>query len=136
MSSIFRLLKKFIKLLWGGLAILRKIIGMAWFFLILILVLSLFSSYLPSIKDNSVLVINPKGQLVDQLQGDAYERAINEIFGEISNEVLVDDIVDALNYAENDARISVITLRLDGMNGGGLSKLETIALRWSQASLF
>ncbi|MFQ3333692.1 MAG: protease-4 [Woeseiaceae bacterium] len=128
MSSILKLLKKFIKLLWGGLVILRKMIGMAWFFLILIFVLSLFSSYLPSIKDNNVLVINPRGQLVDQLQGDAYERAVNEIFGEISNEVLVDDIVDALNYAENDERISVIALRLDEMKGGGLSKLETIGI--------
>ena len=128
MSSFFKSLKKIIKLLWGGLVILRKVIGMAWFFLIIILLLSLFSSYLPTIKNNSVLMINPRGQLVEQLQGDAYERAVNGIFGEISNEVLVEDIIDALNYAENDSRISVIALKLDGMSGGGLSKLEAIGI--------
>lgn len=116
------------KLLWSFLGLLRKVIGMASFLVVLVFLLSLFSSRLPTIHNNSVLIVDPQGQLVDQLQGDAYERAVNEVFGEITSEVLVDDVVEALYYAKNDPRITLIILRLDQLSGGGLSKLERIGI--------
>ena len=116
------------KLLWSFLGLLRKVIGMASFLVVLVFLLSLFSSRLPTIHNNSVLIVDPQGQLVDQLQGDAYERAVNEVFGEITSEVLVDDVVEALYYAKNDPRITLIVLRLDQLSGGGLSKLERIGI--------
>ena len=116
------------KLLWSFLGLLRKVIGMAGFLVVLVFLISLFSSRLPTIHNNSVLIVDPQGRLVDQLQGDAYERAVNEVFGEITNEVLVDDVVEALYYAKNDPRIKLIVLRLDQLSGGGLSKLERIGI--------
>jgi len=116
------------KLLWSFLGLLRKVIGMAGFLVVLVFLISLFSSRLPTIHNNSVLIVDPQGRLVDQLQGDAYERAVNEVFGEITNEVLVDDVVEALYYAKNDPRITLIVLRLDQLSGGGLSKLERIGI--------
>ena len=116
------------KLLWSFLGLLRKVIGMASFLVVLVFLLSLFSSRLPTIHNNSVLIVDPQGQLVDQLQGDAYERAVNEVFGEITSEVLVDDVIEALYYAKNDPRITLIVLRLDQLSGGGLSKLERIGI--------
>ena len=116
------------KLLWSFLGLLRKVIGMAGFLVVLVFLISLFSSRLPTIHSNSVLIVDPQGRLVDQLQGDAYERAVNEVFGEITNEVLVDDVVEALYYAKNDPRITLIVLRLDQLSGGGLSKLERIGI--------
>jgi len=125
---LFKSLKNLMKLLWSFLGLLRKIIGMASFLVVLVFLLSLFSSRLPTIHNNSVLIVDPQGQLVDQLQGDAYERAVNEVFGEITSEVLVDDVIEALYYAKNDPRITLIVLRLDQLSGGGLSKLERIGI--------
>ena len=125
---LFKSLKNLMKLLWSFLGLLRKVIGMASFLVVLVFLLSLFSSRLPTIHNNSVLIVDPQGQLVDQLQGDAYERAVNEVFGEITSEVLVDDVVEALYYAKNDPRITLIVLRLDQLSGGGLSKLERIGI--------
>lgn len=125
---LFKSLKNLMKLLWSFLGLLRKVIGMAGFLVVLVFLISLFSSRLPTIHNNSVLIVDPQGQLVDQLQGDAYERAVNEVFGEITNEVLVDDVVEALYYAKNDPRITLIVLRLDQLSGGGLSKLERIGI--------
>ncbi|MDE0743385.1 MAG: signal peptide peptidase SppA [Woeseiaceae bacterium] len=125
---LFKSLKNLMKLLWSFLGLLRKVIGMASFLVVLVFLLSLFSSRLPTIHNNSVLIVDPQGQLVDQLQGDAYERAVNEVFGEITSEVLVDDVVEALYYAKNDPRITLIILRLDQLSGGGLSKLERIGI--------
>ena len=121
------------KLLWSFLGLLRKVIGMAGFLVVLVFLISLFSSRLPTIHNNSVLIVDPQGRLVDQLQGDAYERAVNEVFGEITNEVLVDDVVEALYYAKNDPRIRLIVLRLDQLSGGGLSKLERIGIALDEA---
>jgi protease-4 len=125
---LFKSLKNLMKLLWSFLGLLRKVIGMAGFLVVLVILISLFSSRLPTIHNNSVLIVDPQGRLVDQLQGDAYERAVNEVFGEITNEVLVDDVVEALYYAKNDPRITLIVLRLDQLSGGGLSKLERIGI--------
>ena len=125
---LFKSLKNLMKLLWSFLGLLRKVIGMAGFLVVLVFLISLFSSRLPTIHNNSVLIVDPQGRLVDQLQGDAYERAVNEVFGEITNEVLVDDVVEALYYAKNDPRITLIVLRLDQLSGGGLSKLERIGI--------
>jgi len=126
MTMLLNLLKKLMSLLWGFLVLLRKVIGMAWFVVVLIFLLTIFSSHLPTINNNSVLIVDPQGQLVDQLQGDAYERAVNEVLGEIANEVLVDDVIETLRFAKNDPRIKLIVLKLDRLNGGGLSKLEQI----------
>ena len=125
---LFKSLKNLMKLLWSFLGLLRKVIGMAGFLVVLVFLISLFSSRLPTIHNNSVLIVDPQGRLVDQLQGDAYERAVNEVFGEITSEVLVDDVVEALYYAKNDPRITLIVLRLDQLSGGGLSKLERIGI--------
>ena len=52
-----------------------------------------------------MLIINPEGKLVDQLQGSAYERAVNETFGEIAGEVLVDDIIEMLRYKRRQSSL-------------------------------
>lgn len=122
------MIKKFLHAIWNGLNRLRKIVhALLMMVIVIFLVAILTSPSHVSINEKSVLLINPIGRLVDQLQGNAYERAVNEAFGEIAGEVLVDDIIDALDYAKFDDRIKIIFLNLNNLSGGGLSKLERIA---------
>ncbi|MEO8467525.1 MAG: signal peptide peptidase SppA [Gammaproteobacteria bacterium] len=75
----------------------------------------------------AALVIAPKGNLVDQLSGDPLTRTIARARGTPLQETLVRDFIDALHAARDDARIKAVVLQLDGMGGGGLSKLQEVA---------
>jgi protease-4 len=113
--------------IWRGLDRLRR-------FLHLILLLGLFLLLIAGaigervyIPGAAALVIAPQGMLVDQLTGDALERAIAKAQGAALQETLVRDVIDALRAARDDERIKTVVLDLDGMTGAGLSKLQEIA---------
>ena len=71
-------------------------------------------------------MIDLNGTLVDQLEGSPLDRAIDEFMGESQSEILVDDVVNSLNYALQDNRIQSVILKLDNFAYGGFSKLERI----------
>jgi protease-4 len=85
------------------------------------------SSQAPSLPAKAALVIRPVGNLVDQLAGDPYDRALQELLGEEKPQTLVQDVIDGLEYAKTDNRIKAVVLDLNGIRGGGLSKLQRIA---------
>jgi len=122
------MIKKTLKFLWRNLNRLRKFIHAILLIFLSFIIIALLSPKYPNIQENSILMINPKGKLVDQLPGDPYERAVNDFFGEMSSETLVQDIIDALDYAKNDNRIKIIYLDLNELDYGGLSKLERIRI--------
>ena len=45
----------------------------------------------------------------------------------ITSQSLLVDVVDSLHAAAEDKRIKAVVLRLDGMMGGGLAKLQAVA---------
>ena len=120
-------IKNLFGFIWTNLGRLRRFLNglFLFFFFSVLLVLLIPIKY--DVNDKSILLINLKGELVEQLQGDPFERAADEFFGEIRNETLVQDVIDTLEYAKTDKRISLIILRLDEFTYGGLSKLERIA---------
>ena len=120
-------IKNLFGFIWTNLGRLRRFLNGLLLFLFFSAFLVLLIPIKYDIKDRSILLINLKGELVEQLQGDPFERAADEFFGEIRNETLVQDVIDALEYAKTDKRISLIILRLDEFTYGGLSKLERIA---------
>jgi protease-4 len=113
--------------IWRALDRLRRLLH-------LILLLGLFLLLLVSAVGERVfipaagaLVVAPRGVLVDQLSGDALERAIAKAQGAPLQETLVRDVIDALRSARDDARIKAVVLDLDAMTGAGLSKLQEVA---------
>lgn len=113
--------------IWRGLDRLRRVLH-------LILLLGLFLLLLAGavgervfIPSSAALVIAPRGVLVDQLSGDAIERAIAKAQGAPLQETLVRDVIDSLRAARDDERIKAVVLDLDGLTGAGLSKLQEIA---------
>ncbi len=75
----------------------------------------------------TALVIAPQGALVDQLSGDPFERALAKARGLPLQETLLRDVIEAIRRARDDERIKVLVLRLDGLTGAGLSKLQELA---------
>lgn len=114
-------------MLWSGIDGVRKVLHLIILLFIFSIVISALSSQAPVMPSKAALVIRPTGNFVDQLAGDPYDRALQELFGEEKPQTLVKDVIDGLDYAKNDSRIKVVVLDLSAMPGGGLSKLQRIA---------
>ena len=113
---------------WRALDRLRRLLHLILLLgLFLLLVVSAIGErvYIPG---TAALVIAPRGVLVDQLSGDALQRALARAQGAPLRETLVRDIIDALRSARDDERIKAVVLDLDEMTGSGLSKLQEIAV--------
>jgi protease-4 len=92
----------------------------------LILLYFIFGGQTISIKDQTALVIAPKGFVVDQYSGDPTSQAIDNIRGTDIPETRVRDLLRAIDLAADDAQISALVLNPDYMWGAGLANLREI----------
>jgi protease-4 len=113
--------------LWLGLDVLRKFLHLLLLLVIFGIVVGALRTSIPRIVDNSALVIAPRGEIVEQLSGDAVDQALNRVQGERQTETLLWDLVDALEAAGEDARIKAVVLDLNAMAGGGQPTLAELA---------
>lgn len=113
--------------LWTGIDGIRKVLHLVLLLFIFLLFFGLSADEPVVLPSGAALYIEPYGMLVEQLEGDPYDRAIAELLGDGRPQTRVQDIVDALAYAKNDARIEMVFLNLGSLLGGGLSKLHAIA---------
>jgi protease-4 len=82
----------------------------------------------PRIPDGAALVLNPSGLLVEQLAAEPPASLAGRLAGLTSRptQTRVRDVLDALRLAKDDDRIAALYLDLDGLFGGGMSKLQAI----------
>lgn len=118
----------FFQFLWRSLDALRKVLHLVVLLVIFGVLLVVLSPRVPIVPDSAALVIAPQGALVEQLSGDPFERALAEAYGRGTAETLVRDVTDAIEAAQKDKRIKALVLDLGGMSGGGVVKLEEIAV--------
>ena len=114
--------------LWRGVNGVRKVLHL----LLLLFVFAMFFGVIsggtpPLLPQQAALVIQPSGTLVEQLAGNPFDRAIAELLGEIQAQTLVQDVVEALQYARDDERITVVHLELSALAGASLNKLQRVA---------
>ena len=120
-------LVRLISSIWRGLDGVRKVLHLLLLLMLFLVFFGAVSDTPPLMPQKAALLLQPLGPLVDQLDGDPYDRAIAELLGDAPPQTLVQDVVDALSFAKTDDRISVVHLELSGLGGGGLSKLRRIA---------
>lgn len=121
------LLGRLFSAIWGGVDGLRKVLHLVLLLFIFLLFFGAMQDTPLTLPDRAVLVIQPYGFLVEQIQGDPFERALAELAGDGKPQTLVQDIVDALEYAKDDDRIEVVYLELSSLLGAGLSKLQHLS---------
>lgn len=105
----------------------RKVLHLFLLLFVFSVVLGALSVSAPKLPEQAALVIRPVGDLVEQLEGDPFERALNQLLGDPNPQTLVQDVLDGLAFAKDDDRIKAVVLELDNLGGGGLSKLQRIA---------
>ena len=114
--------------IWRGLDGLRKFLHLILLIVIFGAIVWAVSSSTPSVPERAALVVKPEGRLVEQLSGDAVQRAVENARGQAHQETLLWDLVDAIRGAAADDRIRVLVLDLDKMEGGaGQPELEELA---------
>jgi protease-4 len=119
-------LVRLISSIWHGVDGVRKILHLLLLVILFLVFFGAVSDTPPMMPKKAALLIQPVGPLVEQLDGDPYDRALAEILGDAPPQTLVQDILDALSFAKTDDRISAVHLELSGLSGGGLSKLRRI----------
>ena len=122
-----RAIRKLLHWIWAGLDGLRKILHLLLLLLVFGVIGAVFSRPIPLVPDGAALVIAPLGPLVEQLSGAPLERAIGEILRQGPTETRLRDVVEAIDAAGKDERISSLYLDLGGLDGGGTAKLQEVA---------
>ncbi|NVK57869.1 MAG: signal peptide peptidase SppA [Alteromonadaceae bacterium] len=118
--------------LWTALNFCRKLFFNVVFLVIFIgiIVIASQDEAAPKVTPESALVLSLNGTLVIQKTAvDPISEFIQEAFNEQPEnpEVLVQDVVKVLENAKADKRIKAVILNLQGLRGGGLNKLRTVA---------
>ena len=105
---------------------IRVLINIIFLVVVVALVLSLFQEDVQPLPDQAALRIAPGGFLVEQK---TYTDPLTQLMQQSSPadaETLVQDLVEAIDRAAVDPRITSLVLELDYLLGGGLTKLEYV----------
>lgn len=118
--------------IWNGLNFGRRLLLNIIFLIIIVVVfvgITNSGAEKAPVAKNSALVLNLTGSLVIQKTWiDPKEVFISQILGQGAEnpEILVKDLVNAINNAAQDKRINAIILELDRFGGGGMDKLKEV----------
>ncbi len=105
-----------VKGIWHGLDRFRKVLHLLLMLGLLLVIVVALAPEQPIVPRSAALVLALRGSLVDQLSGDAFERALAKVQGFDIDETLLKDVIDAIRLAKDDQRIKAIVLELDGLS--------------------
>jgi protease-4 len=114
---------------WRAVDATRRFVFNLLFLVVLVLIaVALFSggSRL-TLLDDTALVLDLKGEVVEQFTGSAREAELAETLGGEARETQLRDIVAAIDAAAKDSKIPRMVLILDDMGHAGMAKLREIA---------
>jgi protease-4 len=97
------------------------------FFLLLMLGFWAGSHGERGVQNDSVLVLKPQGELVEQFSIEPLERALQGLSGNAPKQVQVRDLVAAIDAASSDSRITRILLQPQELHAGGFAALREVA---------
>jgi len=116
---------------WTGVNFIRKLaLNLIFFGLVLLLLTLALGHYdgAPApLQEHTTLVIDARGELVEQFRTDALNRALLGSMGREVPEVQLRDVLRALEAAREDARIDRVVLRPDGLQLTGYAAIREIA---------
>jgi protease IV len=129
------LLRRLFDFLWGAVVfVYRGLILLSVVVFAVVLWTALRGGPTPTVENNVALVIWPAGQVVDQLDS---ERAfIERLMREPPSQTRLRDLVDALEAAAQDKRITTAVLKLDTLESAGMAQIDEllVAMRTFQAA--
>lgn len=124
----FRLIGRGVKFIWHALDVGRRFILNMIFLLILVaLAIALFSGGAKPLHEKTALILDLKGALVEQHAGSVRDSLMAEVQGDSKKSTQLRDILQVLDAAAKDPKITSVVLLLDDMDGAGLPMLREVA---------
>ena len=123
------MLGKLFRAIWTGVDGFRKVVHLVLMIFVFVVMLAVLGSGQTAvkIKDGTVLLLNPSGVLVHELSAGELDLELLQMNDEPPAETLVRDVVRALRHAAEDDRIAAVLVDIDGLAGGGFTKLKDVA---------
>jgi protease IV len=114
---------------WRGVTALRMAVFNILFLIVLALVIGLIFSGADKLvlENDTTLVINPEGMIVEEYVGSPIERAVNEALGQGLPQTRLRDILAALEHAAEDDRIGQVLIQTDQLMGVGPGMMQELA---------
>ena len=120
---------KLFRAIWTGVDGFRKVIHLVLMIFVFVVMLAALGSGQTAVKieDGAVLLLNPSGVLVHELSAGELDLELLRMSDDPPPETLVRDVVRALRHAAGDERIAAVLVDIDGLAGGGFTKLQDVA---------
>lgn len=118
--------RRFFGAIWDAINFTRRLVFNLIFLFVLVIFVIALSAKAPVIEPRTALVLELKGELVEQYRTDAGSRALERMLGSNANEIQLRDVLEVIRRAGNDANIERIVLQPDGLRGAGLASLAEI----------
>ncbi|RZL00244.1 MAG: signal peptide peptidase SppA [Rubrivivax sp.] len=106
----------------------RLVLNLVFLALIVVVVVALFKSRGPSLSDQTALVLDLRGLIVEQQADDLRSAALQQVRGQDVEKMRLRDVLTVLDAAAKDTHIAHVVLVLDDFQGGaGLATLREVA---------
>jgi protease-4 len=113
--------------LWRGLDATRRfVLNLIFLLILIVLLMAIFGSGLKPLSPKTALVLDLKGELVEERAGSVRDSVVAGLSGNARRLVPLRDVLTALDNAGKDDKIGSVLLLLDEMDGGGLASLREI----------
>ncbi|MBW8902079.1 MAG: S49 family peptidase, partial [Massilia sp.] len=119
-------LRRGIGALWRTLDATRRVVLNLIFLAILIFLIAGFFGGAKPILPKTALVLDLKGELVEQGAGSVRDTVVANLRGDTRRMVQLRDVLNVLDAAAKDPAISSVVLLLDEMDGAGLTMLHDV----------
>ncbi len=125
MSSFSHWPKRLLIGLWTAITWTRSLLGNLLFLGVVVIVVLAIRSAMPKpLPDQTALFIAPSGTLVDQL---SFQPPLASLTGQHkAPETHLHSLIKLIREAKQDPRITGIILKLDDLDGGGISKIDEL----------
>ena len=125
MKSLFKAINYLFSGFWRGLSVLRIVVGNLIFLMLIVFLISiLLHDSDEDLPDQAALVLALRGDIVEQKSETMLS---SPLFGEAAREeILLQDVMDVIDYAGEDQRIKALVLDLRDLGRAGISKLLDI----------
>ena len=114
-------------MLWRGIdATRRTVLNVLFLLIVLVLLIALFSGGAKPVTAKTSLVLELKGEIVEQHTGDVRDAIMSSVSGETRRSVQLRDLLTVLDAAAKDSNVSSVLLMLDELDGAGLATLHEV----------
>jgi protease-4 len=105
----------------------RLVLNLVFLLILVVVIVAIATSGSPKLEDNTALVVNLRGPLVEQHAQGVRDAAVAQLSGEAPKSTQLRDVLAVLDAAARDPQITRAVLLLDEFKGGGLAGLREVA---------